>query len=219
MRLLIYTLLTIISLHSQGQRKVILNDFNSDSVDFYIGFPKPKEIFNYIQAAQRFESIDSGNVLKKIELVRMVLSLKSQEVVGSAATFALRVYDLDSLTCGPGAELTRSPVRVRSDTRRFVRINLDKYDIRINGKVFFVAIEWIIGEKNMQSFDAVQGAPQDSGHDILHTFAKGYQPFPGMINTGRATSGVWVMDQAGKWKRYDYNMPYMTDLAMSAYLE
>lgn len=202
-----------------GQKNVIINGINKNDVRFYIGFQKVNEVFNYIQAAQKFDSSESGSSLVEVDIYRLIMNVndgKSEVSEPASTTFFLKIYDVDSSTGSPGAQLNKEPIMVRSGSNSHIRVDLRKYKILVSGSRFFVGIEWIFNEKNLRLMQAKKAEVVKGNR--YETAAPIYQPFLGMIKTNTTTSNVWVMTQDGKWKIYTQNMPYMTDLSITAHI-
>lgn len=94
---------------------------------------------------------------------------------------------------------------------------------RINKVVsFFIGVEWIFNDRNQRFMNNGFNGPSSKyvdgkSYDIAELI---YQPFIGMVkNRKKTTSDAWMMTQDHKWINYTQNLPHMTDLAISAYLE
>ncbi len=78
------------------------------------------------------------------------------------AIFRLRVYDIDSVTKGPSNDLCDQVIEVRTKSR-VVNIDLEKYQIHIPKRDFFIAIEWLkikeneSGTKDHQTYNPCVG--------------------------------------------------------------
>jgi hypothetical protein len=207
-----------------GQNKVILNGFPNDSVRFYIGFQKVHEQFNYIKAAQKFNTNKAGILLQRVDLHRAIVPVNDGEVsIGEPAstTFLLNIYDVDSITGAPGRSLVKEPLTIKNGSSSMIKIDLSKYKIIIPGKIFFVGIEWIFNDRNQRFMNNGYNAPTskyvDGKHyDIAELI---YQPFIGMVKNQKTTSDAWMMTPDHRWINYTHNLPYMTDLAISAHLQ
>lgn len=211
--LLLFTSITF------GQKKVVLNTFHKDSVTFYIGFQKLHETFNYLQAAQKFSTDNAGSMLRQVDIHRLVVPLKDNEPkLGEPAntTFLLNIYEVDSLTGAPGASLTREPLKLKNEANSIIKIDLTKFNVIIPGKTFFVGIEWLHDQRNQRFMsthsDEFELRKSSETDDLI------YQPLLGMVKNKKTTSDAWVMTPEHKWILYTHNLPYMTDLSISAHI-
>ncbi|HEU4470671.1 MAG TPA: carboxypeptidase-like regulatory domain-containing protein, partial [Flavisolibacter sp.] len=84
------------------------------------------------QLAQRFEAPGDGMQLLQLELCKD----------RSESIFRFRIYDVDSVSKGPGKDLADTIIEVSSGETH-AEINLEQHHIIIPGKSFFVAVEWI----------------------------------------------------------------------------
>jgi len=218
MKLLLIISFTFFSLITFAQKKVTINGINKDSVRFYIGFQKINERFNYLQAAQKFNIDDAGSFLQQVVLYRAIIPVNNGQSIGEPAstTFLLKIYSVDSLTGSPGTSLIKEPITVRDSSNPVIKIDLSKYKIIIPGKSFFVGIEWLFIERNQRLMN-IKGDKMIKG-DRYEVADLIYQPFLGMVKNNKNTSDAWVMTPERKWKLYTHNLPYMTDLSITAYL-
>ena len=208
------------ALATVAQENLILNGIYKDSVRFYIGFQKVNEQFNYLQAAQKFDTEKAGSTLQQVELGRLIIPVNGGESRISEpanTTFLLHIYAVDSLTGGPGNSLIKEPLEVKNRADQIIKIDLRKHKIMVPGKTFFVGIEWLMNSKN-QRFQEMIGVVELVPGKRFRTIANLYEPFIGMVKNKKLTSDVWVMTPERQWKLYTHNMPYMTDLAISAHL-
>jgi hypothetical protein len=220
MKYLLFISTLFSTLATVAQESLILNGIHKDSVRFYIGFQKVNEQFNYLEAAQKFSTEKAGSILQQVELGRLIIPVNggvSRIGEPASTTFLLKIYDVDSLTGAPGVSLTKEPIEVKNGSDPIVKINLRKYKISIPGKTFFVVIEWLTTSKNQRFMDLFGYIELVPGKRFRKT-AFIYQPFIGMVKNKKTTSDAWVMTPEREWKLYTHNMPYMTDLAISAHL-
>jgi len=218
MRYLLFIGILFSALATVAQENLVLNGIHKDSVRFYIGFQKVNEQFNYLQAAQKFSTEKAGSTLQQVELGRLIIPVNGEASRISEpanATFLLHIYDVDSLTGAPGNSLMKEPLEVKNRADQIVKIDLRKYKIRIPGKTFFVSIEWITNSRNQRFMNLSGNIELVPGKRFRKT-AFIYQPFIGMVKNNKTVSDAWVMTPERQWKLYTHNMPYMTDLAISA---
>ena len=118
------------------KESIVLNDF-SNCVKNYFATNGNK---NFIQIAQKINTTITNYFLKSISICKM----KGKSV------FRLRIYENDSLKSLPGKDLTDTTIFV-STRKGQININLEKYKIHIKENSFFVAIEFMFGEDNLQT--------------------------------------------------------------------
>jgi hypothetical protein len=206
-----------------GQNKVILNGFPKDSVRFYIGFQKVHEQFNYLQAAQKFNTNKAGILLQQVDLHRAIVPVNGGEVsIGEPAstTFLLNIYDVDSITGAPSRSIIKEPLTIKNGSSSMIKIDLRKYKIIIPGKTFFVGVEWIFNDRNQRIMNNAFNAPSFHYADEKQYYIAEliYQPFIGMVKNQKTTSDAWMMTQDRKWINYTHNLPYMTDLSITSHI-
>lgn len=205
---------------SRAQERLILNGIEKDSVRFYIGFQKVNEQFNYLQAAQKFNIAKPGGTLEQVDLGRLIIPVNGGEArIGEPTNtiFRLHIYSVDTLTGAPGASLIQEPIQVKNRSNSIVQIDLRKYKITIPGRTFFVGIEWLFNSTNQRLQELQSKIELVPGKSFRRT-ANIYQPIIGMVYNKKANSDVWVMTPERKWTLYTHNMPYLTDLAISAHI-
>lgn len=66
------------------------------------------------------------------------------------SNFRVRIYQIDPLTGGPGADLLTSPI-IRTVTKKdeVITVDLQPYQILVDLSSFFVALEWLKTDANM----------------------------------------------------------------------
>lgn len=107
---------------------------------------------------------------------------------GQDARFRIRIYDYDSTFNKPGVELCDSVIEVSG--RGIVTVKLDKYQIVIPRKRFFVAVQWLFIDENREM--------------VMKTDGKTYSNYiykPG-IRMARVTDGggnSWWQYHNGQW--------------------
>ncbi|MGY4384488.1 hypothetical protein ACVWYN_001514 [Pedobacter sp. UYP24] len=219
MKILLLACLLFFAHSSFGQKKVTLNRIQKDSVRFYIGFQKITEQFNYLQAAQKFSVDKNGSILQQVDLYRAILPFRDGFAAADepdSTTFLVRIYDVDSLTGSPGASLISEPLTIRNSSNSLIKIDLSKEKIIIPGKTFFVGIEWLFNLRNQRNMTDDPDRSAQGTHDVVSD--RIYQPFIGMVKNNKHTSDAWVMTPEHKWMLYTHNLPYMTDLSISAHM-
>jgi hypothetical protein len=107
--------------------------------------------------------------------------------------FRLRIYDVDSLTNGPGEELTDTLIQVNSQ-KGITSIDMSPYQVWLPGKSFFVAIEWLIISFNEHRFSAKY---QGSKKEFLN-----YNPCVCFTTEPPSMPDeMWGLAYSGKWHR------------------
>lgn len=109
----------------------ILNDYGN------CGFNSYTSSGSITQVAQHMHAASENALLSEIHICKE----------GDNSLFRIRIYDIDSITGKPSGDLADTIIEVRSG-KRHVQINLEKYNIIIPHKDFFVAIEWIYVPSN-----------------------------------------------------------------------
>jgi hypothetical protein len=202
----------------------LINDYNRFDVGNFVGLHIGNGEFKYLQIAQRFEASRAGTVLKNVNIERLAFYLnKSKEVPPSGkngqyeyselehTTFKLRVYDVNPVTGGPGADLCDKLIEIKSRDDKKLATNLTRYNIFIPGKVFFVAIEWMRDYANMGYVHINDKLGGYKGH-------ANYRPAIGLSPTKGDKLNIWALNLNQQWSLYTYHSPDFTDLAIKATL-
>jgi hypothetical protein len=103
--------------------------------------------------------------------------------------FQLRIYDYDSVSGQPGAELTDSVIEVSG--RGMMTIKLKDYGIIIPQKKFFVAVQWLFIEENMEEVISADGKYQN-----YH-----FHPAIRMKRTNDTQGSTWIQYHNQQWVR------------------
>ena len=90
------------------------------------------------QVAQHFVSPSANAMLKNIKIDRNSIPILSPQ----KTIFRLRFYAVDSISKAPSYDLTDQIIEVNSKSK-IVELNVEKYNIYLPNKDFFVAIEWL----------------------------------------------------------------------------
>ncbi len=110
---------------------------------------------NYInQVAQHFKTDQINSFLSEIEICKYGIAL----IDPARTKFRVRIYSMDSLTKAPASDLCDSIIELDVTGRR-IKVNLEKYQITIAEKDFFVAVEWLripMNEEKEKSKSSVQ---------------------------------------------------------------
>lgn len=111
---------------SNYKHSSILNDYENCGLNSYTSTGSVTQI------AQHLQSPVANAMLSEIYICKR----------SDNSLFRIRVYDMDSASGKPGHDLADTIIEVNSG-KRHVQVNLEKYNIVIPGKDFFVGIEWI----------------------------------------------------------------------------
>lgn len=112
---------------SKSSSIIEVNHFSNCSSNYYSG-----DQIVVTQLAQYFDAPKINMKLKEVSLCK----------VKGKSLFRIHIYDIDSISGKPSVELTPTSILVNSSDRS-VKIDLDKYDIVVPKKSFFIAIEWL----------------------------------------------------------------------------
>lgn len=206
-----------INLQKLGKEELILNSYDKKKVFYFVGLDKLIEQFDYLQIAQKMHIPESGAVIKQISITRLILKddwLKDNTPV-TRTKFILRIYDVDSLSGGPGKDLCDKIIEVSDNESETININVAKYKILVPQKNFFVAVEWLRTPYN------VQGAKVNDKNSYGWYYGekrstKIYQPFIGMSNIKGQDLNCWALNFKNQWRPYSYFSPDLTDFAITA---
>jgi len=216
----------VIGKHSEVKNKfsakLILNNYLADDIGLYAGVATDDASFNYLQIAQRFAASTTNNRLASITINKTSDWMLTK--------FRIRIYDIDPANGGPGADLFGGIIDVdnqdyvndflnrRSDYTSYVEskkttIDLNRYNIIIPHKNFFVAVEWL------RDFFNASKAPVYNKFTKKIDTAIVFRPYVGISPVKGDKLNIWVMELNGKWKTYDHFYPLGTDLAIKATVE
>lgn len=196
------------------QNDTLLNAYRKGGVVHYAGINTEIANFEYLQLAQQFYVSQPGTSLKSIRLNRLAFGLDRSDntwtgmVHDDITKFRIRIYDVDSVTHGPGRDLCNKVIEESKSVGSQVSISLKKYNISIPGTSFFVAVEW------MRDF-------YNAGYSIAYdqegkqTRKINYRPAIGISAVTGNRLNIWALNLKREWKPYNYFMPFGTDLAMS----
>lgn len=207
----------------------LLNAFERDDIASFVGLHTQSAEFKYLQIAQKLDAPAKGSVLKEVKIGRLAFHTNNGTVMlmpgpmGDAVisehqykyselehtTFRVRVYAIDEQTGGPGEDLCNRIIEVKSTDQPELTVKLEKYNIVIPGKNFFVAVEWMRDYKNMGyvNVNDAKGFPKRSFN---------YRPAIGLLPGKSDKLNIWAMSLNHKWNLYTYHSPDFTDLAISA---
>jgi len=202
-----------VPIDSIGKQEIVLNSVKKADVAYYAGLHTETAKFDYLQLAQQFHLPKAGAYLKKINIIRLAfnISYESQrDAVGMEVTrFRLRIYEVDTLKGGPGTELSKRVIEISNKDNQSLGINVSNYGIKIPGKSFFIAIEWMRDFTN-QGYVMLQEKSGRTVQLVDYRPAIGIHPVKGKI------LNIWGLDLNRQWKPYTYFSPDFTDLAITA---
>jgi CarboxypepD_reg-like domain len=113
------------------KESAVLNEFDNCSTNYYLGTESVH------QMAQSYNNPFPNVQIKGLELCKL----------RGNSTFRIRFYNMDSITMKPLNEITETFIEVKAIKRKSF-INLEKYDIKIKNKTFYLSIEWLLKEEN-----------------------------------------------------------------------
>ncbi|MEO7522595.1 MAG: carboxypeptidase-like regulatory domain-containing protein [Ferruginibacter sp.] len=180
------TLKELIIKSTKKQGPVTLNSASNCGSDYYTTNG------NMTQMAQHFH-LDHGNAfLEEVEICKYGIAI----IDPVKTIFRIRIYERDSVSGKPLADLTDSVIEVKAEGRHVV-IDLKKYNIHIPGKDFFVAVEWL-----RIAYNAYREKMKLNGTTISTT---SYTPSIAFKrnNAGNISAlhipEVWMQMYSGKW--------------------
>lgn len=204
----------LVSQWKEAREELELNDYNRKEIVLYAGRHTETSQFEYLQLAQQFDVDRAGMHLKRIVVGRLAFVvdyLTQGDFVGmEVTTFRIRIYDIDSLTGGPGKDLCNEVIEVKDKESRQLTVNLSGYKIYIPNKTFFVAVEWMRDFRNM-GYDLVYDEKLKKEVQLVS-----YRPAIGISPLISSKLNIWGLDFKGNWKPYTYFSPDYTDLAIKA---
>lgn len=120
------------------------------------------------------------------------------------SNFRVRIYQIDPLTGGPGADLLTSPI-IRTVTKKdeVIKVDLQEYQILVDLSSFFVALEWLKTDANMMMM-TVKGQKK----------APAYLPSIGVRYIDENFDLAWNLTYKKAWDPLFRN--FSRDLAISA---
>jgi len=110
---------------------------------------------------------------------------------GGKSMIRIHVYDFDSVTKGPGEELTDTVIQA-SLKKGMNSIDLAPYQIYLPGKDFFVSVEWLLIPFNENRYSAMyEGKKQD--------FLNYYPCICFTKDPPSGTAEIWSLAYSGRW--------------------
>ena len=183
----------------QLRQVVIKNQWNYSEVGTYRGYQ------DYCFTSSGYQS----QVAKKLTApvansLLQTIDVRTSKYQGGKSIFRVRVYDFDSITKGPGEELTDTSIQVNSKGR-VTSINMTSYKIWLPRNDFFVSIEWLLIPYNEYRFSSkFEGRQKEQlNYNPCICFTKDVQSKP---------VEIWGLAYSGNW----YTQKHANGLAISA---
>lgn len=158
---------------------------------------------NIIQLAQHFTSPSNNSILKEIKICRFSIPLFAPD----KTIFRIRVYEMDTITKEPSTDLTNQIIEVKTRSK-FIQLNLEKYNIYIPNKDFFVAIEWLKIPYNEERTKF----KMSNGKTIEMLT---YRPSIGWTDNINPTMEAWTLDYKNSWSKVG-NLNNKTSVSIEA---
>lgn len=154
------------------------------------------------QIAQHLQALEYNSILSEVKICRM-----SSFLIGPEKTiFRIRIYDIDSLTKSPAADLCDQIIEVKTRSKT-ITVNLEKYKIRIPNKDFFVAVEWLKIPYN-ESKSTIKINGKESEHIT-------YRPSIGWTKNPNPQMEAWMLDYKNIWRKM-FKSSIRTSVSISA---
>ena len=191
----------------------------------FAGLDKENENFDYLQIAQKFELARAGAILKQVKLMRLVWHIAANDsniwipntrIAPERTKFLIRVYDIDSLTGNPGRDLCDSLIEIKSNEWKNISANLSNFKIKIPGKSFFVAVQWLRLPYN----ECFLRLSTDTGNSFYTNGPRlAYKPAIGVSDLTGKNLNTYALNFKNEWNIYTHFVPDYTDFAISAQVE
>lgn len=143
------------------------------------------------QVARHFKAPKANTFLKEVEICKYGIA-----IIDPARTkFRVRIYSMDTLTNTPSKDLCDSVIEL-DVTGRHIKVNLERYNIKLADQDFFVAVEWLRipmnEEKNKSKF---------RGQKVVYNT---YSPLLAIKDKTSENSNFqsWQLDYNGKWRPF-----------------
>lgn len=167
---------------TKDYKNVVLNQFNGCSLNYF-----SPALISFSQLACYFKTPEENMKVKEINLCKLA----------SNSLFRIRFYLYDSTSKGPGKDISDKVIEINSSKRK-VEENLEKYNIIIPGREFFVAIEWIFTDFNAFKMKAKINKKQIKY--IAYNPNISFKDLKENVNDAEAHEFVWVLNFNGKWE-------------------
>ncbi|GAA4315310.1 hypothetical protein GCM10023149_11860 [Mucilaginibacter gynuensis] len=183
----------------------------------------PDFYLNYVQVARKFISPNDISILKSVRVARLIRfpnDMASYNYKNGRTRFRIRIYDVDTLTGGPGKDICRDTIELQNNRNTFIEVDLSESKILITHKAFFIAVEWLLIPYN-ETITTAYEAYNDEVKNHKRGFARytlEYDPvIYGVQPRGKnKIPGTWFMAVPnGKWMSAASHQ-YNADAAISA---
>lgn len=139
------------------------------------------------QVAQHFKVKNENSILTEIKICRRTIALLDPE----KTIFRIRIYDIDTLTKSPSTDLCNQIIEIKTRSK-VVSVNLDKYQIHIPSKDFFVAVEWL-----KIPYNESKSKMKLNGQTVEHIT---YSPSIGWTDDTNSIMEAWMLDNKNNWR-------------------
>jgi hypothetical protein len=135
------------------------------------------------QAAQHFLAPVENSILTEVEICTGVGPFYFKR-----SRFRIRVYDMDSISKAPSSDLSDEVIEINS-TGKHETADLEKYNIHIPHRDFFIAVEWL------KIPDNIERQESNAVSDTL------YRPHIGFKESVNNSGEVWSLYYNNTWFR------------------
>jgi hypothetical protein len=171
-----YSSLNNVLVRNDYKNTPTINQFSNCGFDTYTTNGWIKQI------AQLFQVQENNCLLSEINIC----------TGGGKSIFRLKIYDKDTLSGKPSRDLLDTVLEINT-SKRNIDFNLEKYNIIIPGKSFFVVIEWLfISENSYNEKTKMNGT--------IISFKK-YRPNISIKSNKNNSSFIetWILGKDGRW--------------------
>jgi hypothetical protein len=113
---------------------------------------------------------------------------------------------MNTITKAPSADLCNEIIEVKTKSK-IIEVNLEKYDIQIPNKDFFIAVEWLKIPYNMKTSKIkINGKKEE--HITYH-------PSIGWTDAKNDQVEAWSLDYKNNWRRM-FSMINKTSVSIAA---
>jgi hypothetical protein len=156
------------------------------------------------QLAQHFTAPSNNSILKEIKICRFSIPL----IAPDKTVFRIRVYEMDTITKAPSNNLTDQIIEVKT-RGKYIQLNLEKYNIYIPNKDFFVAIEWL-----KIPFNEERTKMKMSDGKTIELLT--YRPSIGWTDNINPTMEAWTLDYKNIWRKVSVIHNKKTNISIEA---
>lgn len=153
------------------------------------------------QLAQHFNS-----PVENASLTHVTICRNSHFYDAEKTIFRIRIYNMDSVSKAPSADLCNEIIEVKTKSK-IIKVNLEKYNIQIPDKDFFIAVEWLKIPYNIE-----KGKMKINGKEVEHIT---YHPSIGWSDAKNDQIEAWSLDYKNNW-RLVYFPSAKTSLSIAA---